>query len=134
MLSIFSVQNLHTFLRRKNLRPPPPPPPSRPPPPPGRGPEPGRPPPPGREPPPMRGPEEERSPAGRSGRSPAGRSGRSLGVDAGVESGFVVSSAITLFISASAASPPAVGAHRALVRAGKKPRAQMLLKRVTPLP
>src|ERR1700690_4350299 len=26
MASIFSVQNLHTFLRRKNLRPPPPPP------------------------------------------------------------------------------------------------------------
>src|SRR5450432_366273 len=26
MASIFSVQNLHTFLRRKNFRPPPPPP------------------------------------------------------------------------------------------------------------
>src|SRR5688500_16400689 len=38
MASIFSTQNLHTFLRRKNLRPP-----SRPPPPPGprRGPAPG---------------------------------------------------------------------------------------------
>src|SRR3954467_9191590 len=35
MASIFSVQNLHTFLRRKNFRPP-----SRPPGPPGRGPRP----------------------------------------------------------------------------------------------
>ncbi len=40
MLSIFSVQNLQTFLRRKNLRPP------------------SRPLPPGRPPPPWRGPEE----------------------------------------------------------------------------
>src|SRR3974390_504969 len=38
MASIFSVQNLHTFLRRKNFRPPGPPgPPSRPPPGPERG-------------------------------------------------------------------------------------------------
>src|SRR3954470_2898126 len=55
MESIFSTQNLHTFLRRKNLRPPGPDPPG----------------PPGPRPP---GP---RPPAGRSGRSPAGRSGRS---------------------------------------------------------
>src|ERR1700686_2222340 len=41
MSSIFSTQNLQTFLRRKNLRPPPPsrggPPGPRPPPPPNRG-------------------------------------------------------------------------------------------------
>src|SRR5271154_3641340 len=57
MLSIFSTQNLQTFLRRKNLRPP------------SRGGPPGpRPPPP---PPPKRG----RSPPGRSplGRSPKDR-------------------------------------------------------------
>src|ERR1700692_4757315 len=62
MSAIFSVQNLHTFLRRKNLRPP------------SRGGPPGseRPPPP---PPPKRG----RSPLGRSPpeRSPKGREGRS---------------------------------------------------------
>src|SRR5579863_6074998 len=58
MSAIFSVQNLQTFLRRKNLRPPSrggPPGPERPPPPPpnlGRS-------------PPERGP----SPAGRDGRS-----------------------------------------------------------------
>src|ERR1700690_2889269 len=61
MASIFSTQNLQTFLRRKYLRPP-----SRPPPgPPGRG---------GRR---SRSPNEGRSPDGRSpeGRSPpAGRS------------------------------------------------------------
>src|ERR1700733_766718 len=73
MSSIFSTQNLHTFLRRKNLRPPPP----------SRGGPPGpRPPPP---PPPNRG----RSPPGRS---PLGR-GRSLGADC---SGALVSSAIVL--------------------------------------
>src|SRR4029077_5695153 len=62
MSSIFSTQNLQTFLRRKNLRPP-----SR------GGPPPGRPPKRGRSPP-------GRSPRGPSGRcpsrgaSPAGRS------------------------------------------------------------
>src|SRR6202035_4769800 len=74
MSAIFSVQNLQTFLRRKNLRPPSrggPPGPERPPPPP---PPPNR----GRSPPP------ERSPKGRDGRS----------VDAG--SGVLVSSVITL--------------------------------------
>src|SRR6185369_4066475 len=56
MASIFSTQNLQTFLRRKYLRPP-----SRPPPgPPGRG---------GRR---SRSPNEGRSPLGRS--PPAGRS------------------------------------------------------------
>src|SRR6266853_1068411 len=57
MSAIFSVQNLQTFLRRKNLRPP-----SR-----GGPPGPERPPPPnrGRSPP-------ERSPYGREGRSPDG--------------------------------------------------------------
>src|ERR1700722_6980377 len=75
MLSIFSTQNLQTFLRRKNLRPP------------SRGGPPGPRPPP---PPPNRG----RSPLGRSplGRSPLGR-GRSLGADC---SGAFVSSAISL--------------------------------------
>src|SRR5258706_1930901 len=71
MSAIFSVQNLQTFLRRKNLRPPSrggPPGPDRPPPPPNRG----------------------RSPEGRNSRgpSPAGRSGRSVGA--------LVSSVITL--------------------------------------
>src|ERR1700691_1156438 len=71
MSAIFSVQNLQTFLRRKNFRPPSrggPPGPERPPPPPKRG----------------------RSPEGRNSRgpSPAGRSGRSLGA--------LVSSVITL--------------------------------------
>src|SRR5580692_10146906 len=60
MSAIFSVQNLQTFLRRKNLRPP-----SR-----GGPPGPDRPPPP---PPPNRG----RSPPER-GPSPDGRDGRSL--------------------------------------------------------
>src|SRR5580698_9167673 len=71
MSAIFSVQNLQTFLRRKNLRPP------------SRGGPPG----PERPPPPNRG----RSPDGLNpsrGPSPAGRSGRSLGA--------FVSSGITL--------------------------------------
>src|SRR5208282_206368 len=71
MSAIFSVQNLQTFLRRKNLRPP------------SRGGPPG----PDRPPPPKRG----RSPEGLKpsrGPSPAGRSGRSLGA--------LVSSVITL--------------------------------------
>src|SRR5882672_12480656 len=61
MSAIFSVQDLQTFLRRKNLRPP------------SRGGPPG----PDRPPPPNRG----RSPEGRISRgpSPAGRSGRSVG-------------------------------------------------------
>src|ERR1700720_3178038 len=61
MSAIFSVQNLQTFLRRKNLRPP-----SR-----GGPPGPERPPPP---PPPKRGrsPPPERSPKGRDGRSATG--------------------------------------------------------------
>src|SRR5260370_26312609 len=60
MSAIFSVQNLQTFLRRKNLRPP-----SR-----GGPPGPERPPPP---PPPNRGRSPpERSPKGREGRSPDG--------------------------------------------------------------
>src|SRR5271155_3015263 len=61
MSAIFSVQNLQTFLRRKNFRPP-----SR-----GGPPGPERPPPP---PPPNRGrsPPPERSPKGRDGRSVAG--------------------------------------------------------------
>src|ERR1700683_3311078 len=76
MSAIFSVQNLQTFLRRKNLRPP-----SR-----GGPPGPDRPPPP---PPPNRGrsPPPERSPKGRDGRS----------VDAGA--GALVSSVITLLTS-----------------------------------
>src|ERR1051326_276233 len=67
MASIFSTQNLQTFLRRKYLRPPsrPPGPPGPRPGPPGRGPRPRSPP-----------------PDGRSGRSPAGRSGRSVAADA----------------------------------------------------
>src|SRR5438270_7325055 len=77
MSSIFSTQNLQTFLRRKNLRPPPPsrggPPGPRPPPPPNRG----------------------RSPLGRS---PLGR-GRSLGAEC---SAAFVSSAIILLESLSA--------------------------------
>src|ERR1700722_15620875 len=84
MSSILSVQNLQTFLRRKNLRPPPPP---------SRGGPPGP-----RPPPPNRG----RSPPGRSplGRSPPERpSGRpsvlgALGAD--WCSGALVSSAIIL--------------------------------------
>src|ERR1035438_1591377 len=72
MSSIFSTQNLQTFLRRKNLRPPPP----------SRGGPPGPRPPP---PPPNRG----RSPLGRS---PLER-GLSLGADC---SGAFVSSAIVL--------------------------------------
>src|SRR5271165_5088867 len=75
MSAIFSVQNLQTFLRRKNLRPP-----SR-----GGPPGPDRPPPP---PPPKRGrsPPPERSPKGREGRSDAG-------------AGALVSSVITLLNS-----------------------------------
>src|SRR5882757_11573592 len=73
MSSIFSVQNLQTFFRRKNLRPP------------SRGGPPGPRPPP---PPPNRG----RSPLGRS---PLGR-GLSLGADC---SGAFVSSAIILLLS-----------------------------------
>src|SRR5450755_4373486 len=60
MASIFSVQNLQTFLRRKNLRPPPGPPE-----PPGRGPRLGGPP----------GPELEGPPLGAEDLS--GRSGLS---------------------------------------------------------
>src|SRR5271170_5016770 len=71
MSAIFSVQNLQTFLRRKNFRPP-----SR-----GGPPGPERPPPP---PPPNRG----RSPEGRNSRGPS-PAGRSL-------AGAFVSSAITL--------------------------------------
>src|SRR5271169_4584123 len=76
MSAIFSVQNLQTFLRRKNLRPPSrggPPGPDRPPPPPNRG----------RSPPP------ERSPNGRDGRSAAG-------------AGAFVSSVITLLLESVA--------------------------------
>src|ERR1700735_3419699 len=73
MSAIFSVQNLQTFLRRKNFRPP-----SR-----GGPPGPERPPPP---PPPNRGrsPPPERSPKGREGRS--------------VAAGALVSSVITLLL------------------------------------
>src|SRR5580693_3809167 len=77
MSAIFSVQNLQTFLRRKNFRPPSrggPPGPERPPPPP-----PNR----GRSPPP------ERSPKGREGRS--------------VAAGALVSSVITLLLESVAA-------------------------------
>src|ERR1700692_3451999 len=78
MSAIFSVQNLQTFLRRKNLRPP-----SR-----GGPPGPERPPPP---PPPNRGrsPPPERSPKGREGRS--------------VAAGALVSSGITLLLQSVAA-------------------------------
>src|ERR1700726_709137 len=85
MSSIFSTQNLQTFLRRKNLRPPPP----------SRGGPPGPRPPP---PPPKRG----RSPPGRSppGRSPLGRSplerGLSLGADC--SAAFVSSAIVLLFV------------------------------------
>src|SRR5690348_10239588 len=70
MSSIFSTQNLQTFLRRKNLRPPPP----------SRGGPPGpRPPPPNR------------------GRSPPGRGPSDRGLSLDVEcSGAFVSSAIIL--------------------------------------
>src|SRR5690242_6187583 len=73
MSSIFSTQNLHTFLRRKNLRPPP-----------SRGGPPGpRPPPPNRgRSPPDRGPSLER--------------GRSLGADC--SAAFVSSAIILLFV------------------------------------
>src|SRR5579864_9594813 len=71
MSSIFSTQNLQTFLRRKNLRPPPP----------SRGGPPGP-----RPPPPNRG----RSPPGLP---PSLRGGLSLGAAC---SGAFVSSAITL--------------------------------------
>src|SRR5579862_4716545 len=72
MSSIFSVQNLQTFLRRKNFRPPPP---SR------GGPPPGR-------PPPYLGLSEP-------GRSPPGRpSDRGLSLGAAACSGAFVSSAI----------------------------------------
>src|ERR1700685_4322994 len=70
MSAIFSVQNLQTFLRRKNLRPP-----SR-----GGPPGPERPPPP---PPPKRG----RSPPGRS---PEGRDGRSATGDAALVSSVIM--------------------------------------------
>src|ERR1700727_1112702 len=78
MSAIFSVQNLQTFLRRKNFRPP-----SR-----GGPPGPERPPPP---PPPNRGrsPPPERSPKGREGRS--------------VAAGALVSSVITLLLESVAA-------------------------------
>src|SRR5712691_376454 len=77
MSSIFSTQNLQTFLRRKNLRPPPP----------SRGGPPGpRPPPP---PPPNRG----RSPPDRG---PSLERGLSLGADC---SAAFVSSAIILLES-----------------------------------
>src|SRR3984893_2654916 len=78
MSAVFAVQNLQTFLRRKNLRPPSrggPPGPDRPPPPP----LPNR----GRSPPP------ERSPKGLDGRSPAG-------------AGAFVSSVITLLLNSAA--------------------------------
>src|ERR1700693_5086236 len=77
MLSIFSVQNLQTFLRRKNLRPP------------------SRPEPPGR--PPGRGPPCGRGPEGRVVGAP------SDGADAGLSgaASLVFSSAITLLIGAS---------------------------------
>src|SRR5271165_5296508 len=75
MPSIFSTQNLQTFLRRKNLRPPSRGPPG---PPPGRGP---------------RGPP-------RSGRSPPLRSGRlSPWLDPDDAVGAFVSSAIVLLLS-----------------------------------
>src|ERR1700681_3557226 len=90
MSSIFSTQNLHTFLRRKNLRPPPP----------SRGGPPGPRPPP---PPPNRG----RSPLGRS---PLER-GLSLGADC---SGAFVSSAIVL-LHLSADSSPAGASPRTRV-------------------
>ncbi len=95
MESIFSTQNLQTFLRRKNLRPPGPPGPPGPRPPGPPGPRPC-----GRSPAGRSG----RSPAGRSGRSPAGRSGRSpAGRSVAVLSGprgvatVLVSSAMVLF-------------------------------------
>src|ERR1700690_2025013 len=99
MLSIFSTQNLQTFLRRKYLRPPSRPP--GPPGPPGRG---GRrsPPPKERSPPPEGRSPEGRSEAGRSeaGRSEAGRSpdGRSPPEDPSVPAGDadLVSSAMML--------------------------------------
>src|SRR6266536_2621413 len=76
MLSIFSVQNLQTFLRRKNLRPP------------------SRPGPPGR--PPGRGPPGPRGPEGRGVLVP------SDGVDAGLSgaASLVFSSAIILLVGA----------------------------------
>src|ERR1700678_1373897 len=86
MLSIFSTQNLQTFLRRKNLRPP------------SRGGPPGPRPPP---PPPKRG----RSPPGRSplGRSPKDRgawasrgTGASPAARPAAGAGAFVSSAIVL--------------------------------------
>src|SRR5882672_5807804 len=81
MSAIFSVQNLQTFLRRKNLRPP-----SR-----GGPPGPERPPPP---PPPYRG----RSPPGR------GPSERGLSLGADCSGAFVSSAIILLHLSAGISS------------------------------
>src|SRR5579863_163780 len=72
MFSIFSVQNLQTFLRRKNLRPP------------SRGGPPGP-----RPPPPKRG----RSPPGRS---PPPNRGRSLELEVDCSGAFVSSAIILL--------------------------------------
>src|SRR5271168_262102 len=98
MSAIFSVQNLQTFLRRKNLRPPSrggPPGPERPPPPP----PPNR----GRSPPPERGP----SPDGREGRSATGAAA-------------LLSSLITLLLTFvetnfQLVANPAIGSHRSPV-------------------
>src|ERR1700687_2754071 len=95
MLSIFSVQNLQTFLRRKNLRPP------------------SRPLPPGR-PPPGRGPE-DRGPEGRAAPSEDAVS------DLSGAACLVLSSAITLLVGAQGRrnfhyqfAPPAGGLNRCL--------------------
>src|SRR5438477_8064077 len=110
MSSIFSTQNLQTFLRRKNFRPPPP----------SRGGPPGPRPPP---PPPNRG----RSPLGRSppDRGPSLERGLSLGADC---SGAFVSSAIILLESLPSARcrlVPARGSSRSLlflgILGGQKP-------------
>src|SRR5580704_1016484 len=87
MASIFSTQNLQTFLRRKYLRPP-----SRPPPgPPGRG---------GRR---SRSPYEGRSPEGRS--PPAGRSPPELAAVALISSAMMLLKNQSLVLSLSRSSP-----------------------------
>src|SRR4030088_474197 len=90
MFSIFSTQNLQTFLRRKNFRPP------------SRGGPPG----PERPPPPKRGRSPKRGPSPPD-RGPSLERGLSLGADC---SGALVSSAIIL-LHLSAGSFTGLAAH-----------------------
>src|ERR1039458_3111013 len=119
MLSIFSVQNLQTFLRRKNLRPP------------------SRPLPPGR-PPPGRGPE-DRGPEGRAAPSDAAAS------DLSGAACFVLSSAITLLVGAQGAGTFTIISHGSFASMHRKPVSRNVARtarshrppagrRLTPLP